>query len=188
MLRAISVWLLKRLGWQWVGQLPAVRQCVIIFAPHTSNWDFPIMYLAKLALGVKVNFLGKHQLFSWPIGWFFRALGGIPVVRHEKHNVVTDSIQAFRDNPDLFLALAPEGTRSKTDHWRTGFYHIAVGAGVPLQLAFLDCRTRTLGLGPLLQLSGDIERDFARLREFYQDKQGYKPELASTIQPRRTGT
>lgn len=185
MLQAFSVWLLNRLGWQVVGEVPNVRQCVIIFAPHTSNWDFPIMYLTKLAKGVKVNFLGKHQLFRWPIGWFFRWLGGIPVVRHEQHNVVDASIQAFKDNPDLYLALAPEGTRSKTDYWRTGFYHIAVGAGVPLQLAFLDCRTRTLGLGPLLNLTGDIEKDFARLRAFYQDKQGYKPELASAIQPRR---
>ncbi|NQD37539.1 acyltransferase [Permianibacter sp. IMCC34836] len=184
MMQAFAVWLLNRLGWRLVGGIPEVRQCVIIFAPHTSNWDFPIMYLTKIAMGVKANFLGKHQLFRWPTGWFFRALGGIPVVRHEKHNVVTDSIQAFKDNPTLLLALAPEGTRSKTDHWRTGFYHIAVGAGVPLQLAFLDCRTRTLGLGPLLNLTGEIHADFARIRQFYQDKQGFKPELTSTVQPR----
>jgi len=187
MLQAFSGWLLNRFGWRVVGELPTVRQCVIIFAPHTSNWDFPIMYLCKLALAVKVNFLGKHQLFRWPIGWFFRALGGIPVVRTENNNVVSDSIQAFRDNPDLYLALAPEGTRSKTDHWRTGFYHIAVGVGVPLQLAFLDCRTRTLGLGPLLQLTGDIDEDFARLRSFYADKLGIKPELTSDIRPRQRG-
>ena len=185
MLQRLSAWWLKARGWQIVGEVPTVRQCVIIFAPHTSNWDFPTMYLCKLAKDVKVNFLGKHQLFRWPTGWFFRWLGGIPVVRNENHNVVDASIQAFRDNPDLFLALAPEGTRSKTAYWRTGFYHIAVGAGVPLQLAFLDCRTRTLGLGPLLHLTGDIEQDFAALRAFYHDKQGYKPELASTIQPRR---
>jgi len=187
MMQTCAAWLLKRLGWSLVGVVPSVPQCVIIFAPHTSNWDFPIMYLTKIAMGVKVNFLGKHQLFRWPFGWFFRALGGIPVVRNENHNVVVDSIRAFKDNAQLLLALAPEGTRSKTDHWRTGFYHIAVGANVPLQLAFLDCRTRSLGLGPLLQLTGEIQTDFARFRQFYQDKQGFLPELTSTIQPRQHG-
>lgn len=183
----VSTFILTRLGWTLVGELPPVQKCVLIFAPHTSNWDFVIMYLTKMAKGVHVNFLGKHSLFRLPWGWFFRALGGIPVVRHEKHNVVDISIQAFAQHQRLWLAMAPEGTRSKTDYWRSGFYHIAYGAGVPLQLCFLDARTKRLGLGPLLVLSGNMEADFAILREFYRDKYGFRPELASTVQPRRNG-
>ena len=185
MMKKFSAWLLRRFGWTLVGELPDVQKCVVIFAPHTSNWDFITMYLFKMSTGARVNFLGKHQIFRWPFGWFFRALGGIPVVRHEKHNVVQASIATFAEHERVWLAMAPEGTRSKLDHWRTGFYHIAVGAGVPLQLAFLDTATRTLGLGPLLHLSGDIEQDFAALRAFYQDKKGFRPELASDIRPRQ---
>ncbi len=185
MKKQLTTWILHRLGWTFVGVIPDTPKCVFIFAPHTSNWDFVIMYLAKVSQGLHVNFLGKHTLFRWPTGWFFRWLGGIPVVRHEKHNVVDDSIAAFHTNSRLWLAMAPEGTRSKTDYWRTGFYHIAVGAKVPVQLCFLDVTTKTLGLGPLLQLSGDIDVDFATLRHFYHDKRGFKPELTSTIQPRK---
>lgn len=185
MMKAISAWLLRCFGWKLVGELPDVNKCVIIFAPHTSNWDFVTMYLYKLAVGARVNFLGKHQIFRFPFGWFFRALGGIPVVRHEKHNVVHVSIDAFSQHERLWLAMAPEGTRSKTDYWRTGFYHIATGAGVPLMLAFLDTRTRTLGIGPLLTLSGDQEKDFERFREFYRDKVGFRPDMASTINYKR---
>ena len=177
--------LLNMRSWRVVGTLPEVQKCVIIFAPHTSNWDFVLMYMAKIALRVRANYLGKHSLFYWPTGWFFRALGGIPVVRHEKHNVVDMAISAFNNNDRLWLAMAPEGTRSKTDCWRTGFYHIAVGAKVPVQLCYLDSRKREMGLGPLLQLSGNIEEDFAQFRAFYQDKQGIRPHLASLIQPRR---
>jgi 1-acyl-sn-glycerol-3-phosphate acyltransferase len=185
MKKQLATWILNRLGWTLVGDLPEVQKCVFIFAPHTSNWDFVVMYLAKIAMNVDVNFLGKHTLFRWPTGWFFRWLGGIPVVRHEKNNVVDDSIAAFTNNQRLWLAMAPEGTRSKTDYWRTGFYHIAVGAKVPVKLCFLDTSTRHLGLGPLIELTGDIERDFETLRAFYSGKRGFKPELASTIQPRK---
>ena len=185
MMKAFARWLLRCFGWTLVGDLPDIKKCVIIFAPHTSNWDFIIMYVFKMSTGVRANFLGKHQIFRFPFGWFFRALGGIPVVRHQKHNVVDESVGAFADNERLWLAMAPEGTRSKTDYWRTGFYHIAVGAKVPLLLSFLDSKTKTLGLGPVLHLSGDIEADFADIRAFYQDKHGIRPALASTIAPRK---
>ncbi len=184
MKKQLATWILNRFGWTLVGEAPTVSKAVFIFAPHTSNWDFVVMYLAKMAKGVDVNFLGKHTLFHWPYGWFFRWLGGIPVVRHEKRNVVDDSIAAFASHPRLWLAMAPEGTRSKTDYWRTGFYHIAVGANVPVQLCFLDTTRRELGLGPMIELSGKIDDDFATLRNFYSGKRGFKPELASTIQPR----
>jgi len=185
MKKQLATWILQRLGWTLVGAAPSVPKCVFIFAPHTSNWDFIVMYLAKIAKGVNVNFLGKHTLFRWPYGWFFRWLGGIPVVRHEKHNVVDDSIHAFAQNAHLWLAMAPEGTRSKTDYWRSGFYHIAVGAKVPVQLCFLDTTKRELGLGPVIELCGNIEQDFETLRNFYGAKRGIKAELASTIQPRK---
>lgn len=188
MLSIIARWLLKRVGWRWQGELPKVSHCVIIFAPHTSNWDFVLMVLYKLAMGVQVNFLGKHQIFRWPFGWFFRAMGGIPVVRHQKQDVVEQCTRLFLTTPRLWLAMAPEGTRSKTAYWRTGFYYIALGAAVPVQLAYLDTKTRTLGLGPSLMLSGDIQYDFAQFRIFYSDKQGIRPELASIIAPRDSTT
>ncbi|WP_333608635.1 lysophospholipid acyltransferase family protein [Arsukibacterium sp.] len=184
MMSRIARWLLRRFGWRCQGQLPACSHCVIIFAPHTSNWDFVLMYLYKLAMGVRVSFLGKHQIFRWPFGWFFRALGGIPVIRDQQQDVVELCSRLFAEQPRLWLAMAPEGTRSKTAYWRTGFYYIALKAGIPVQLTYLDNNTKTLGLGPCLQLTGDIQQDFAQLRQFYADKEGIRPALASTITPR----
>lgn len=164
-----------------VGEAPNVARCVVIFAPHTSNWDFPILLLVKYALGVPVRYFGKHTLFRPPLGWFFRATGGIPVVRHERRNVVQRAVSVFGERDELWLAMSPEGTRDKTDHWKTGFYRIALEAKVPVLLAFLDTATKECGVGPLIELSGDVERDLARLRAFYETKRAIYPERASTI-------
>lgn len=168
-------------GWKVVGEMPADKKVVFIFAPHTSNWDFVVMMAARFCFKMKPAYLGKHTLFKPPFGWFFRMLGGIPVERSSSHNVVEQVVKIIDERDEIALALAPEGTRSKTNCWKSGFYHIALKAKVPLVLAFLDTKTRTLGLGKVLELTGDQELDMDNIKEFYQDKIGFKPEQTSDI-------
>lgn len=173
--------LLALFGWKVVGEMPAEKKFVFIFAPHTSNWDFVIMMMTRFCFKMKPAYLGKHTLFKPPFGWFFRILGGIPVERSSSHNVVNDIVKIINERDEIALTLAPEGTRSKKPYWKSGFYHIANKAKVPLVLAFLDTKTKTLGIGETLNLSGDKEADMKVIREFYQDKKGFRPELASDI-------
>jgi len=179
--KALARALLSLAGWRLVGEAPHVARCVVIFAPHTSNWDFPLLLLVKYAFGRPVRYLGKHTLFRPPFGWLFRATGGIPVVRHERQHFVADAALLFAQSEALWLALSPEGTRDKTDHWKSGFYRIALAAKVPVLLAFVDAPTKQCGLGPLVVLSGNEEQDLAAFRAFYSTKRGIHPDLASTI-------
>jgi 1-acyl-sn-glycerol-3-phosphate acyltransferase len=180
-MRRFAATLLRAAGWQLAGGAPDIPRCVVIFAPHTSNWDFVLLLLARSAFGLRVSYLAKHTLFRFPFAWFFRLTGGIPVDRAEHHHVVISMARRFAEQPRLWLAIAPEGTRAKTDHWRSGFYRIALAASVPVLCAFLDARRRRCGLGDLIQLSGDAAADLARIRAFYADKRGIRPELASDI-------
>ncbi len=180
-MRYIMRGLLRLFGWKVVGEMPESKKAVFIFAPHTSNWDFVIMMIARFGFKMKPAYLGKHTLFKPPFGWFFRILGGIPVERSNSHNVVDQVVDIINQREEIALALAPEGTRSKTNKWKSGFYHIALKAEVPLVLAFLDTNTRTLGLGDIIELTGDQELDMQKIRNFYQNKIGIKPELTSDI-------
>lgn len=173
--------LLRLFGWRLVGEAPNISHCVVIFAPHTSNWDFPLLLLVRFAVGGPVHYLGKHTLFRPPFGWFFRLTGGIPVVRHERRQLVKKATRLFRERSALWLALSPEGTRDKTDHWKSGFYRIALAARVPVLLTFVDAAKKECGLGGLVELTGDVERDLAPIRAFYATKRGIYPEQASTI-------
>jgi 1-acyl-sn-glycerol-3-phosphate acyltransferase len=173
--------LLVLAGFRLVGSAPHVARAVVIFAPHTSNWDFPLLLLVRYAFGRPVHYLGKHTLFRPPLGWFFRATGGIPVVRHERRHFVKRAAAFFAEREELWLAMSPEGTRHRTDHWKSGFYRIALAAGVPVLLAFVDAAKKECGLGPLVELSGDVERDLGVIRDFYATKRGIYPERASTI-------
>ncbi|HWO11496.1 MAG TPA: lysophospholipid acyltransferase family protein [Polyangiaceae bacterium] len=168
-------------GWRLAGEPPAVGQCVIVFAPHTSNWDFPLLLLVRIAFGRQVKYLAKHTLLRFPFGWFFRWTGAIPVERSESHQLVRQLCGAFERSAELWLALSPEGTRKKTDHWKSGFYHLALAARVPVLLAFVDASRRQCGLGPLLELSGDPERDQQAIAAFYADKRGIVPGNTSEI-------
>jgi 1-acyl-sn-glycerol-3-phosphate acyltransferase len=179
--KTIARFLLFLLGYRLAGEAPNVDRCVVIFAPHTSNWDFPLLMLVKLAFGRPVHYFGKHTLFRFPFGWFFRLTGGIPVVRHKRRNVVKKAVEVFRKRKALWLALSPEGTREKTDHWKSGFYRIARAAKVPVLLAFVDAKKKECGLGELVELTGDVERDLERFRAFYATKRGIHPERESTI-------
>jgi 1-acyl-sn-glycerol-3-phosphate acyltransferase len=173
--------LLRAAGWRVVGEPPRIPRCVVIFAPHTSNWDFPLLLLLRLGLGRRVSYLAKHTLFRAPFAWFFRASGALPVERGEPHDLVHKLARAFSERPELWLAMSPEGTRARTDHWKSGFYYIALEAQVPVLLAFIDARRRECGLGELIELSGDVERDLGRIAAFYRDKQGIVPERAGEI-------
>ncbi|WP_068990690.1 lysophospholipid acyltransferase family protein [Kangiella sediminilitoris] len=181
-MRFIMRAILKLLGWRIEGDLPAFNKCVIIFAPHTSNWDFVLMLMTRFCFKMDVAFLGKHTLFKPPLGWFFRWVGGIPVVRSSKNDVVQQVVAEIKNRESIQLALAPEGTRSKTQHWKSGFYHIAVQAGVPIVFTYLDTKTKTIGVGQYIQPTGDIRSDMAKIKDFYKDKAGIRPELASEIQ------
>ena len=172
---------LRIAGWRLVGPAPAIRRCVVVFAPHTSNWDFPLLILVRLTCDHALHYLGKSELFAGAFGWFFRMLGGIPVQRQEQQQLVRDSVQRFLDHTDLWLAMSPEGTRARRDHWKTGFYHIALGANVPVLLAFIDAKRRECGFGKLVHLTGDSRRDLATIRDFYASKVGIRPELAGEI-------
>jgi 1-acyl-sn-glycerol-3-phosphate acyltransferase len=168
-------------GWGLAGEPPAAPRCVIVFAPHTSNWDFPLLLLVRIAVGRHVRYLAKHTLLQGPFGWFFRATGAIPVERSQHQDLVRYLSEVFERSPALWLALSPEGTRKKTDHWKSGFYYIALEARVPVLLVFVDAERRECGVGPLIELSGDPERDLEPIRAFYADKRGIVPENASDI-------
>lgn len=177
--------LLRLCGWKLVGEFPSHQKQLVIFAPHTSNWDFVYMMMARFCFNMKPAFLGKHTLFKAPYGWFFRILGGIPVNRSSSHNVVDQIVNVVDARDEVALVIAPEGTRSKTDRWKSGFYHIASKAKLPITLAFLDTASKTLGFGGSFELSGDMDKDMETIRKFYHDKVGIKAELASDIRIKR---
>ena len=171
--------LLRALGWRVVGEVPAQqRKYVLIGAPHTSNWDFPLMLLAVLKVGLDLHWMGKDSLFPFPFRGLMKWLGGIPIDRSQATGQVAQTVARFRASERLVVLIPPEGTRAKVARWKTGFYHIADGAGVPILLGFVDARRKELGFGPLYFPSGDIERDLPEIKAFYQDKQGIRPELA----------
>ena len=178
-LRRTAGLFLRVFGWRKEGQLPDIPKCVMIAAPHTSNWDLPVMLFFAFAFQTKLFFMVKDAVFRWPFGPLFRWLGGIPIDRTKPNGVVEQSIQAFRDNDELIMVVPPSGTRSKVRYWKTGFYHIANGAGVPIMLGFLDYRRKVGGVGPVVVPTGDIEADMQAVRAFYADITGKNPEKAS---------
>lgn len=173
-LRLLSLAFLKLAGWKVEGKLPAnLQKCVFIAAPHTSNWDLPYTLMVAFVLRLNVYWMGKDTLFNFPFGPIMRWLGGIAVNRRESTNLVAASADAIRvATGPLHLIVPPEGTRSKTRYWKTGFYYIAVTAGVPIIMAYMDYAQKRSGLGPLLQPSGDIEADMVTVKAFYAPFKG----------------
>ena len=170
-------------GWQTIGGVPAeIKKCVIIAAPHTSNWDLLWMLLAAIDLGIRPNWFGKYNLFRPPLGFFLRAVGGIPIDRRASNNAVEAAVATIGANDLISLAIPPEGTRGHVDHWKTGFYHIAHGAGVPIICCFLDYGSKRTGVGPVVQPSGDIDADMLIFEEFYQGMTGLHPDRFGPVQ------
>ncbi|MGV6800748.1 MAG: lysophospholipid acyltransferase family protein [bacterium] len=167
-IRAIWVFFYKVAGWKFGGGLPEdVPKFVIIAAPHTSNWDFPIALTYAFYWRFDVKFMGKKSLFDGPLGWFFRACGGIPIDRSKNHDLVSQMVDVFEKEEQLIVAVPPEGTRSKVDKWKTGFYHIAVGANVPIALGYFDYDTKEVGIGQIYTPCGILEKDMAEIQNFY---------------------
>ena len=173
-LRGLSLAFLRATGWTLQGALPAGQaKCVLIAAPHTSNWDLPYTLMVAFALRIDIYWMGKRSLFRWPFGALMRWLGGIAVDRSRSSNLVAASAQALRDaDGRIALVVPPEGTRSKTRQWKTGFYWIAHTAGVPIQLGYMDYPRRLSGLGPVFQPSGDIDADMVQIKAYYAQYKG----------------
>jgi 1-acyl-sn-glycerol-3-phosphate acyltransferase len=178
----LADFVLRLISWQVDVTLPKVRKYVVIGAPHTTGWDLFYLMLMKLSTGIDMKWVGKDTLFRWPLGVFMRWLGGVPVKRHSNNNFVEQIAEQFRQREELIIAIAPEGSRGKTSHWRTGFYYIALGADVPIALGFIDYPSRVIGIGPSLLPSGDIQADFSKIKAFYDGKTGRYPERQGDIQ------
>jgi 1-acyl-sn-glycerol-3-phosphate acyltransferase len=172
-------------GWRVVGEVP--RQGVLVGAPHTSNWDFVLMLLVMWHGGVPPRVLMKKELFVGPLGWFLRRCGGIPIDRSRPAGLVQDLTEQAHAGAPFLVIIAAEGTRRKSDHWKSGFYRIACGADLPITLAFVDGPTRTTGIGPTLRPSGDVEADMNLVRAFYADKRGVRPALRTEPRLREEG-
>ena len=170
---------LKIFGWRCEGQLPDFKKYVVIAAPHTSNWDFPITMFLAFAFRAKAYWMGKQTLFKGPFGFIMRWLGGIPIDRSKANNVVDSTIQVFNEHENLVIIVTPEGTRNKVSYWKTGFYHIALGANVPIVLGFVDFSRKTGGIGPVVIPTGNIEADMYAICSFYAGITGKYPEKSS---------
>lgn len=166
--RGVLLRLYRAQGWKPVGGPPDVRKAVLIGAPHTSSWDFLFFLGMTDQLGIKAHFMGKKSLFRWPLQRFMLDMGGVPVDRSASHNYVDSMIAEFAARDEFFLVIAPEGTRSGGGKWRSGFYHIALGAGVPIQCGWVDYENMRGGMGLKIEPSGDYPADMARIADFYR--------------------
>ncbi len=173
-MRGVSMGFLKLAGWKVEGVLPPeATKAVLIAAPHTSNWDLPYTLMVAFALRLNMYWMGKQSIFQFPFGAVMRWLGGIPVNREQSTNLVAASAQALeKADGNVHLIVPPEGTRSKARYWKTGFYYIALGAKVPIVMAYMDYPQKRAGLGPLFYPSGDIEKDMVAIKAFYAPFKG----------------
>lgn len=175
---------MRLFGWKLWGAKPKCDSYVLIAAPHTSNLDFILMILFAWAFEMNVTWMGKHTLFTPPMGWIMRLLGGMPIDRRRSGNVVDAMVDAFAENPTLVLVVPAEGTRSRQDYWKSGFYHIARRVGVPIVPSILDFGQMRGGFGPVYELTGDVSKDMDFFREFYDGIEGRFPELFSPVRLR----
>jgi 1-acyl-sn-glycerol-3-phosphate acyltransferase len=178
-LRLIANAWLKLAGWRVNAPEVPAPPFLFIGAPHTSNWDFMLLLAGVLHLRLDVRWMGKHTLFPRGLGWFMRWLGGIPVNRTRAHNMVPRMATLLREHPETILCVPPEGTRSKVREWKTGFYHIADQAGVPILMAAVDAEHRQLLMLGQFHPSGDVDEDMVKIREHYRPFKGIRPENAS---------
>jgi 1-acyl-sn-glycerol-3-phosphate acyltransferase len=172
---------LRGTGWDTEGGRPVEDRFVLIAAPHTSNWDLAYLLAMASCFDIRVSWMGKHSLFLGPMGWVMRRLGGIPVARHRRGRLVDALAGEFARRDALALVVPAEGTRSYTAHWKSGFYHIARSAGVPIVMGYLDYARKRGGFGPALMPTGDIRADMDQIRDFYADKQGKYPDQFGEI-------
>ena len=173
--------LLRLGGWTVIGRPPDIHKAVFIGAPHTSNWDGFWALVYKVAVGLDVKFFIKESLFWFPLSVLLRGLGGIPLNRGQAGKAVSQAVDAINSSERFFFGLAPEGTRSRTPGWKSGFYRIAEAANVPVVFGFFDYKNKRLGIGPMLTLTGNMDADLGIIRSFYETCEGRWPEKASPV-------
>lgn len=163
----------KLLGWKISGDFDrSIKKSVVIVSPHTSNFDFIVCSMTRRILRTQINFVGKKALFVWPIGWYFRWMGGEPLERNKAQNKVEAIVNVFNNHEEFRLAIAPEGTRKKVDKWRSGYYYIAMNAKVPIIPVSLDYPSKTLTVGKEFYPSGDYEKDEVEIKKFFKGAVG----------------
>jgi 1-acyl-sn-glycerol-3-phosphate acyltransferase len=168
---------LKVFRWRLETVTPEDEKFVVIAAPHTSGWDLPFMLATAWSMDVPISWMGKRELFAPPFGWFMRMLGGIPIDRSKHHNTVAWAVDRLKQSDRLVLSIPAKGTRKKTDYWKSGFYHIARGANVPVALAYLDFGQKRCGIRAFIVPTGDVKADMDRVRHHYADVVGKFAEL-----------
>ena len=165
-------------GWKVKGTIPpGITKCVVIAAPHTSNWDFVYSLATFQILNLPVHYLAKKELFKFPLKELLKATGGIPVIRSKSMNLVETIVEKFNQSEHLYLMIPAEGTRKRVEKWKSGFYYAALGAKIPILLGFLDYKNKESGFGEVLYPSGDIQKDLAIIKNFYKTKTGKNHEL-----------
>lgn len=175
---AFSAFLLKLLGWKTVGYPPkGITKAVFITAPHTSFVDFFIGRLYCWERKIPAKIFIKKEAFKWPYGWLLKYVGGIPIDRSQPGNRVDQAAEMIKNNDPVFLAITPEGTRKRVEVWKRGFYYIAQKAEVPIVLSYLDYGKKEVGIGPVLNVTGDIKKDFETIENYYRGMQGKHPEM-----------
>ncbi|MBL0167261.1 MAG: 1-acyl-sn-glycerol-3-phosphate acyltransferase [Propionivibrio sp.] len=173
--------ILRLIGWRTVFVPPPGPKSVVLVYPHTSNWDFPLGVLFKARHRMILNWAGKDSLFRWPLKGFFIWLGGVPINRRESTGMIRQLIDIFAQSESFCICITPEGTRSRSEHWKTGFYQLALATGVPVGLGFIDYGNRRIGVDRWINLSGSEETDLDLFRSYYADKTGRYPEKAGDI-------
>ena len=172
---------LKIMGWKLVGEVPKeVKKAVMVCAPHTSNWDFPFALVSFTITGLKVNYFIKKSWFFFPMNFLFKATGGVPVDRSKNHGMVDSMTMLLKESDEMIVVVPAEGTRSWVPKWKTGFYHIAKSAEVPIIMGYVDFKKNEVGFGPLLNISGDFEKDMTKIQGFFKNKSGKFPEKYNT--------
>lgn len=181
MLNRLALCWFRLTGWKIEGELPSEPKLILIGAPHTTNWDFVCMLATAASFGVKASFMGKDTLFKCPFGFVMRRMGGISIRRGVRESVVEQMADAFEAAPSLILVIAPAGTRHYSDHWKSGFYHIAQTVGVPIVPARIDYAQRLVTMGAPLLVGADLTSDMDVLRRFFEGGRGKYPQQASEI-------
>ncbi len=181
MARWLAAWIFRLVGWRAVLILPPGPKTVVVVYPHTSNWDFPLGMLFRFWCGIHFHWAGKDSLFHGPLGGVFVRLGGIPINRREPNGTIARLTEAFAAHETIHLCIAPEGTRARVEHWKSGFYHLARSVGVPVGLGFIDYRRKRVGVECWIELTGDKARDRARTRAYYVGISALRAENASPV-------
>lgn len=174
-LRFLSNSIMRLAGWRVEGNLPDLPKYIIIGAPHTSNWDFLLFLGVIFRLKADVRYMGKAELFRNPFGWFFYWCGGIPVDRKKSTGLVEQMVEACNKSERFVLTIAPEGTRHYVSEWKMGFYHIAKMAGIPLAMAIVDGKRKSMVVGQVYHLTNDMEADLKAIKGFFEGKAGVNP-------------